>query len=104
MPKILVVDDDPALRGMMRMRFSDSYQVSETGDPEQNLALALEQKPDAILLDLQMPGFSGFDLCQSLHSLSYTSRIPIFIGTGEAERSTGRIAPVSELRDIFKSR
>jgi len=84
MPKILVVDDDPALRGMMRMRLSDSYQVSETGDPEQALALALEQKPDAILLDLQMPGFSGFDLCQSLHSLSYTSRIPIFIVTAES--------------------
>jgi DNA-binding response OmpR family regulator len=84
MPKILVVDDDTALRGLMRMRLSDSYQVTETGDPEQALALALEQKPDAILLDLLMPRFSGFDLCQSLHSLSYTSRIPIFIVTGEA--------------------
>jgi hypothetical protein len=31
-----------------------------------------------------MPGFSGFELCQSLHSLSYTSRIPIFVITGEA--------------------
>ncbi len=84
MPKILIVDDDEAVRGLLRMRLSDSYQVVETGDPEQALGLALEHKPDAILLDLMMPGFSGFELCQSFHSLSYTSRIPIFVITGEA--------------------
>ncbi len=84
MPKILIVDDDEAVRGLLRMRLSGSYQIVETGDPEQALGLALEHKPDAILLDLMMPGFSGFELCQSLHSLSYTSRIPIFVITGEA--------------------
>jgi response regulator RpfG family c-di-GMP phosphodiesterase len=82
--KILVVDDDESVRGLIRMRLSDAYQVVDTGDPEQALALALEYKPDAILLDLMMPGLSGFELCQSFHSLSYTSRIPIFVITGEA--------------------
>jgi DNA-binding response OmpR family regulator len=84
MPKILIVDDDESVRGLLRVRLSDAYQVVETGDPEQALALALEHKPDAILLDLMMPGFSGFELCQSFHTLSYTSRIPIFVITGEA--------------------
>jgi DNA-binding response OmpR family regulator len=84
MPKILIVDDDEAVRGLLRVRLSDAYQVVETGDPEQALGLALEHKPDAILLALMMPGFSGFELCQSFHTLSYTSRIPIFVITGEA--------------------
>src|ERR1700677_2216505 len=84
MPKILIVDDDEAVRGLLRMRLSGTYQIVETGDPEQALGLALEHKPDAILLDLMMPGFSGFELCQSFHTLSYTSRIPIFVITGEA--------------------
>src|SRR5579862_4348048 len=66
-PKLLVVDDDESIRGLLRTRLSDSYQIVETGDPEQALALALEHKPDAILLDLMMPGFSGFELCQSFH-------------------------------------
>jgi len=83
-PKILIVDDDESVRGLLRMRLSDTYQTVETGDPEQAVALALEHKPDAILMDLMMPGFSGFELCQSLHNLSYTSRIPIFVVTGEA--------------------
>lgn len=84
LPKLLVVDDDDSVRGLLRTRLSDNYQIVETGDPEQALALALEHKPDAILLDLMMPGFSGFELCQSFHTLSYTSRIPIFVITGEA--------------------
>jgi DNA-binding response OmpR family regulator len=84
MQKILIVDDDPAMRGLIKKRLSDTYEVIDTGEPEQALALALEHKPDAILLDLMMPKFSGFELCQSFHSLSYTSRIPIIVISGES--------------------
>lgn len=82
--KILVVDDDESVRKMLLLRLSDAYQIIETGTPEQAVALALEHKPEAILMDLMMPGFSGFELCSSLRGLSYTSRIPIFVVTGEA--------------------
>lgn len=84
MPKLLIVDDDESMRGLLRMRLSDSYEIFDTGDPEQAIGLALEHKPDAILLDLMMPKFSGFELCQSLHSLSYTSRIPLFVISGQS--------------------
>jgi response regulator RpfG family c-di-GMP phosphodiesterase len=84
MPKILIVDDDDAMRGLIKMRLSDSYEVIDTGNPVQALALALEQKPDVVLLDLMMPECSGFELCQSLHNLSYTSRIPVFVVSGES--------------------
>src|ERR1039458_7648117 len=89
MHKLLIVDDDEAMRGLLRVRLAGTYEVFDTGDPEQALALALEHKPDAVLLDLMMPKFSGFELCQSLNSLSYTSRIRVFIitgkGSGEAQ-------------------
>jgi response regulator RpfG family c-di-GMP phosphodiesterase len=84
MEKILIIDDDDVMRGMMRMRLSNSYEVIDTGIPVQALELALQHKPRAILLDLMMPECSGFELCQSLHSLSYTARIPIFIVSGES--------------------
>ena len=83
MQRILIIDDDDAMRGLLRARLEGSYEVFDTGDPDQALGLALEHKPAAVLLDLMMPKFSGFDLCQSLHSLSYTSRIRIFIITGK---------------------
>jgi DNA-binding response OmpR family regulator len=84
MPKILIVDDDDALRNLMKMRLAGTYEVIDTGDPVQALGLALQHRPDAILLDLMMPDTSGFELCQSLHTLSYTSRTPIFIVSGES--------------------
>jgi DNA-binding response OmpR family regulator len=84
MQKILIVDDDAAMRRMVKMRLSDTYETIDTGDPVQALGLALEHKPAAILLDLMMPNCSGFELCQSIHNLSYTARIPIFVVSGES--------------------
>lgn len=83
MHKLLIVDDDESMRSLLRVRLSSTFEVFDTEDPEQALALALEHKPDAVLLDLMMPKFSGFELCQSLRSLTYTSRIPVFIVTGK---------------------
>jgi DNA-binding response OmpR family regulator len=82
--KILIVDDDDAMRGLIKARLSDLYETIDTGNPGQALGLALEKKPDVVLLDLMMAGCSGFEICQSLHTLSYTSRIPVFVITGES--------------------
>jgi DNA-binding response OmpR family regulator len=83
MSKILIVDDDEAMRGFLRERLADSYDVADTGNPEEALAMALSLKPDCILLDLMMPMLSGLELCQTLTSLSFTRSIPIFVITGE---------------------
>jgi DNA-binding response OmpR family regulator len=84
MEKLLVVDDDDAMRGLLKHRLADTYEMIDTGDPVQALELALQHKPRAILLDLMMPDCSGFELCQSLHNLSYTARIPIFVVSGQS--------------------
>jgi putative two-component system response regulator len=82
--QILIIDDDEVMRSLLRDRLEDAYQIFDTGDPEQTIALALEHKPDGVLLDLMMPNFSGFEVCQTLTGLSYTRQIPIFIVSGEA--------------------
>jgi DNA-binding response OmpR family regulator len=83
MHKLLIVDDDEATLLMMKIRLSNSYGLICTKDPEQALGLASQHQPDAILLDLMMPTFSGFELCQSFRSLSDTSMIPIIVITAE---------------------
>ena len=88
MGKVLVVDDDQALRRLMRLELGDTYEVIDTGEPEQGLALALEHRPDAILLDLRMPKYSGYELCQTFTSFSQTQTIPVVIVSGEAGSQT----------------
>ena len=83
MSKILIVDNDEAMRGLLRNRLESSYEVVDTGDPAQVLELAIAHKPDAVLLDLMVPKLSGVDLCQKLHSLRDTSGIKVFIVTGK---------------------
>lgn len=84
MPRLLIIDDDDAMRRVLRFRLKDSYEIIDTGSPEEALALALQQKPDAILLDLMMPKYSGFEVCQVLSSMSFTQTIPILIVSGES--------------------
>jgi CheY-like chemotaxis protein len=88
MGKVLVVDDDEALRRLMRLELSDIYEIIDSGEPEQGLALALEYKPDAILLDLRMPKYSGYELLQTFTSFSRTQMIPVIIVSGEAGGQT----------------
>ena len=88
MKKLLIVDDDAALRRLMRLELSDTYEIFDSAEPEQGLALALECKPDAILLDLRMPKYSGYELLQRFTSLSLTRMIPVIIVSGEAGGQT----------------
>jgi DNA-binding response OmpR family regulator len=88
MGKLLVVDDEEAMRRLVRLNLGDAYEIVDTGEPEQALALALEHKPDAILLDLRMPKYSGFELCKTFTSFSSTQLIPVLVISGEAGSKT----------------
>jgi len=88
--RLLIVDDDDAMRRLIRLNLPDGYEVIDTGDPEQALALTMEHRPDAILLDLRMPKISGIDLCRSLSSCSKSQPIPVFLVSGEPAADTQR--------------
>jgi DNA-binding response OmpR family regulator len=88
MRKVLVVDDDEALRRLMRLELGDSYEVIDSGEPEHGLALALEHQPDAIVLDLRMPKYSGYELLQTFTSFSHTQKVPVIIVSGEGGGQT----------------
>ncbi len=88
MDKLLIVDDEEAMRRLLRINLADRYEIIDTGNPEQALAMTMQDKPNAILLDLRMPNYSGFELCRTLKSMTSTQLIPIVIISGEAGAST----------------
>ena len=88
MNKLLIVDDEEAMRRLMRINLAHTYQIIDTGNPEQALAMAMQDKPNAILLDLRMPKYSGFELCRTLNSMTSTQLIPLIIVSGEPGSTT----------------
>jgi response regulator RpfG family c-di-GMP phosphodiesterase len=82
MTRVLIIDDDEAVLRMLRFRLKDSYEIIATASPEEGLILALQHKPDAILVDLMMPEHTGFEVCQTLAGLSFTQLIPVFVISG----------------------
>ena len=88
MDKLLIVDDEEAIRRLLRINLEDRYEILDTGVSGQALAMAMQSKPNAILLDLRMPNYSGFELCRTFKSMTSTQLIPIIIISGEAGATT----------------
>ncbi len=84
MPRILIVDDEPEMvRGLEdNLRF-EGYQTIAAADGRRGLALALSEAPDLILLDIMMPGTSGWDLCRELRQKGLD--IPVIMLTARGE-------------------
>jgi DNA-binding response OmpR family regulator len=102
MHRVLIVDDDETMRRLIRLNLEDDCEVLDTGVPEDALALALQHRPDAILLDLRMPRYSGFELCQTLTSFSSTQMIPVIVVSGEAGAKTKQICRELGAVDYFE--
>src|ERR1035437_6024154 len=88
MNQLLIVDDEEAMRRLLRINLEDRYEIVDTGNPEEALSMAMLGKPNAILLDLRMPNYSGFELCRTFKSMASTQLIPIIIISGEAGATT----------------
>jgi CheY-like chemotaxis protein len=83
MKRLLIIDDDEATRRLLRLNLSDSYEIIDTADPDQALGLAMEHRPDAILMDLRMPKHSGLELCRAFGSINRAQPVPIFVVSGD---------------------
>jgi DNA-binding response OmpR family regulator len=67
-PKLLVVDDQAPLIQSLYQVFKDDHQVFMATDGKTGVEIAKREHPDVILLDVMMPGMSGFDVCQTIRS------------------------------------
>jgi DNA-binding response OmpR family regulator len=87
--EILVVDDDAAIRNLLRQELeAGGFRVSEAADGLEGVARAKELQPDLVLLDVMMPQLNGFDAAAILKNDPQTSEIPIIMLTiiEDAER------------------
>ena len=79
---VLLVDDSPSNIRVMAAVLQERYRVKTATSGQQCLDMALKHKPDLILLDIEMPGISGYETCRELKDMSETRDIPIIFVTG----------------------
>ena len=92
--RLLIVDDDAALRALLRTTFEVvDVEVEEAGSAEGALEAIGRGHPDAIVLDVRLPGMSGVELCRRLKADEATEKIAVVILSGSMDDS----APAREL-------
>lgn len=102
--KILLVDDDPGVHLVtVPILTKAGYLVISAKTGEQGLQLALNERPDLIILDVIMPGIKGRDLCIKLKAYQVLAKIPVVFLTAkdsdddiQAEMDAGAIAHLTK--------
>ena len=85
-PTILVVDDTPDNIDLLRAVLEDDYRTKIAVNGERALKIAAgSDQPDLILLDIMMPGMSGYDVCRALKADPATAGIPVIFVTAMSE-------------------
>jgi DNA-binding response OmpR family regulator len=89
--KILVVDDEPDFLEMIKMRLEASdYAVVTAVDGKEALDKVEEEKPDAVLLDILMPGMDGLAVLKKLRAKHKT--LPVYIITAFSSEERFKLA------------
>jgi two-component system chemotaxis response regulator CheY len=84
--KILLADDSVTAQNMGRKILADAgYEVITVNNGSAALKKIAELKPEIIILDVYMPGYSGLEVCQRLKEAQETSRIPVLLTVGKLE-------------------
>lgn len=85
MPRILVIEDIPAnLALVAAILESAGHEVLSAGDAATGIALARDERPDLVLMDIQLPGLDGLSATRRLHGDAETAAIPVVAVTAQS--------------------
>lgn len=99
-PQILVIDDSPTIRKLVDCHLSQAgYRVAAAPDAERGLEMARTLQPNLILLDHQLPGTTGDEVCRQLLSDERTARIPVVISSAMRNRAFARYTEFPNIVD-----
>jgi CheY-like chemotaxis protein len=91
-PRILLIDDDESARYLLKQQFRESNMViKEASDGAEGIREVAKEKPNAIILDLSMPGMSGFEVLEVLKNDAATKDIPVVICTSHVLTDSERL-------------
>lgn len=111
-PRLLLADDSVTIRKVVELTFAEEgIEVISVGDGDAAMQKFVEQTPDIVLVDVEMPGMNGYKLCEMIKQDEVTHRIPVMLLVGsfepfdqaEAERVHAdgvMMKPFNSIRDL----
>jgi CheY-like chemotaxis protein len=85
--RVLIVDDQRLNVQLLTDILQDQYEISVAVDGERAVELCARRPPDLVLLDVQMPGLDGYEVCRRLKADPATREIPVVILSADAMTS-----------------
>ncbi|PSB11096.1 hypothetical protein C7B61_10980 [filamentous cyanobacterium CCP1] len=102
--RILIIEDEDHIREVVQICLQElgGWQVFEAASGREGLARVLEQLPDAIVLDLMMPGMDGFEFLKQLNCQPTTPTIPVVVLTAKLNVQQSQLAQLGVVKTIAK--
>src|SRR5689334_18862377 len=97
-PTVLLVDDNVEQRDLYALCLQERANVVTAARGDEALAIAARSAPQAVVLDVHMPGMDGFEVCERLKSTPATSDIPILFLTADDDPELSRRALIAGVR------
>ena len=102
MSRILVIDDDQAIAELVKVNLELlGHQVSTVNDGIKGLALAQQNRPDLIVLDVDMPGMNGYEVCTKLRAQPNYKDTPVIFVTGLSDFQSRARSTLSGANDLI---
>jgi diguanylate cyclase (GGDEF)-like protein len=83
--RLLIIDDSPAIHTLVKSQLGGRFEILSSYDGATGLAMAAEQRPEIILLDLDLPGVGGSEACERLKANPTTEKIPVLVLSAQEE-------------------
>lgn len=99
--RVLLVEDEEISRYLIAQALDGAYQLTECADAEDALLKARAHAADVILLDLMLPGLTGWEMLDALRDDASTRDLPVIIVTGSALDDAGRTHLLRHARDVI---
>jgi len=102
--RVLIVDDTPAnVKLLEDLLAFHGYEIEAASDGEAALAMIRENTPDLVLLDVVMPGLSGYDVCRAIRADARLAMLPVVMVTALEDREE-RVKGIEAGADDFLSK
>jgi DNA-binding response OmpR family regulator len=90
MATVLIVDDDPKIRELLRLYVErEGHRAAFAADGPEALAVARQSRPDLVLLDVMLPGLDGFEVCRRLREVSDVPVVLLTARSGDSDKVVG---------------